>query len=84
MALAATVRPARRRRRSDGPAGRLVDILSSCLPAVSSKRRHQPVDGVQLTLDCAKSEVVLALNRRVADRLDLDQITAWQADLTQV
>jgi len=65
---------------------RLVDVLSSCLPAVSStkKRQRQPLDGVQLTLSCARSAAVLALNKRVAGRLDLDQITAWQAELDKV
>ena len=77
----ATVRPLERRSRSD-VAERVVDALSSCLPARSStKKRHRPIDGGQLTLSCARSAAMLALNWRVAHGLDLDQITAWQADL---
>jgi len=75
-----------KRRSKSGVAGRVVDVLSSCLPALSSslaptKKRLRPSDDGQLTLSCARSAEMLALNYRVARSLDLDQITAWQAEL---
>lgn len=71
-------------RSRSGFALRLVDALSSCLPSLSpsspelTKKR---ADSGKLTLSCSKSEGILALNWRVARSLDLDQITAWQAEL---
>lgn len=80
-----SVWPLRRRSWSCGMAG-LVEALTWCIPALSSSRKRRPplpLDaGVpQLTLGCARSAKMLALNRRVALSLDLVEIAAWQAEL---
>jgi len=60
----------------------LVDALTCCIPAASSTdKRPRQLDAGQLTLGCATTAKMMALNRRVARSLDLVEIAAWQAAL---
>jgi len=79
---------ARCRSQSGGGAAGLLDALCLCVPALSPAKttrrrpRPQPLDAAgQLTLSCARSAEMWALNRRVAHSLDVREIAAWQTQL---
>jgi len=85
----ASVRPPARPLKSS-VTERVVEALSLCLPTRSSftpttekcrQQQQQRFDGFQLTLSCKRSAEMMALNRRVAHSLDLEQIFAWQTEL---